>query len=202
MNIKARSHVKQSHVRAVILLEFCNLNYAINNWTSCLFSFWNWKCIIITSPWASIAKDEVILIQLFCFWSSSLLVLLSPVRTGMSSAEYLALPLCVRTYKVGVCVTEPVSSCKILIRPPKISHHSWWNISSCQGEGKKKHLKSALLLPSTHSGSSPVTGPAAVPPQDSTWKPFPHTKKSHTFRRLPKMTSALERICNYVYKRM
>lgn len=39
INIKARSDVKENHVRAVVLFESCNLNYPINNWLSCLFLF-------------------------------------------------------------------------------------------------------------------------------------------------------------------
>lgn len=121
INIKARSDVNENDVRAVILFESCNLNYPINNWISCLFLFWDWKCIIIISLWVSVAKDGVILVQFFCSWFFADLVLLSPV----SSAGSLALHLCVQTHKVGAHVTEPGKQLQNFDRPIKISHHSW-----------------------------------------------------------------------------
>lgn len=158
-NIKGKSDVNENWVRAVILFEFCNLNYPMNNWMHCLFLFWNWKCIFITSPWVSIAKDGVILVQFFCSWSSADLELLSPVSTAVSSAEHLALHLCVQTHQLGVCVTEPVSSCKISIDrprfPPQLIKYLFWP----RGREEKTLELCAFSALCTHSGSLLVTGP-------------------------------------------
>lgn len=123
-------------------------------------------------------------------------MLLSPVSTAVSSAERLALYLCVQTHKVEVCVTEPASSCTILIDHPRFPTTADKIFLPARGREEKTLEVCALSAPYTHSGSSLVTGFAAVLSQDSTWMPFPHTKKSPNSRRLPRMTSALERICN------
>lgn len=154
MKIKARSDVKENHIGAVILLESCNLNYPINNCMSCVFLFWNWKCIIITSPWANIAKDGVfailcnILVQLFCSWSPANLVLLSPVSTAVSSAECLALHLCSDTQGKSMCHWT-FKQLQNFDKPSKISHHSWYFFRPRGRE--EKHLNYVFSLLSVYT---------------------------------------------------